>query len=285
MNLQSAESFIEASARLIDRHRYQHQFHDGDPERVRAALLPYRNADGGFGNALEPDLRGPDSQPEPTRHALEILVAELGRGDDPAVAGACDWLVTASTAEGWVPFVLPTARGHAHAPWWEPPDDAPPNLTPTAGLVAILAGHGIQHGWVEPAEAWCWQAIESLDGPGAYELRSVIPFLDAASDRRRAERALERIAPFVAERVTLDPDETGSERHRPLDFAPDPGSTARKLFDDEMIEKNLDALAAGQQDDGGWTIDFLVWTPATGPEWRGWMTVRALGILRAYGRF
>jgi hypothetical protein len=285
MDLTSAGLFVEASARLIDRHRFDHQFRDGDPGRVRAALLPYRNADGGFGNALEPDLRGLDSQPEPTRLALEILVAELGMSDDPAVGDACDWLVTASTAEGGVPFVLPTARGHSHAPWWEPPGDASPNLTPTAGLVAILVGHGVEHAWVGPAEAWCWEAIESLEASGPYELRSVIPFLDHAADRPRAERALERIAPFVAEHVTLDPADTGAERHRPLDFAPSPASLARRLFDDAVIDRNLDALAAGQRDDGGWTFDWPAWAPASEPDWRGWMTVRALGILRDYGRF
>jgi hypothetical protein len=37
------------------------------------ALRGYRNPDGGFGHALEPDLRCPGSQPAPTLYALEML--------------------------------------------------------------------------------------------------------------------------------------------------------------------------------------------------------------------
>lgn len=40
---------------------------------VISALRPYQNADGGFGNALEPDLRGDASQPVPFEHAFQIL--------------------------------------------------------------------------------------------------------------------------------------------------------------------------------------------------------------------
>jgi hypothetical protein len=59
---------------------------------------------------------------------------------------------------------------------------------------------------------------------------------------------------------------------------------ARGLFADEVIETHLDALVAGQRDDGGWTFDWQVWTPDVEPEWRGWVTVETLKRLRAYGR-
>ena len=55
----------------------------GDARRAgRAALRAYRNADGGFGHALEPDLRGTVSQPGGDPTALEVL-DEAGVLDDP----------------------------------------------------------------------------------------------------------------------------------------------------------------------------------------------------------
>ena len=36
-----------------------------------------------------------------------------------------------------------------------------------------------------------------------------------------------------------------------------------------MIERELDRLAAEQQEDGGWTFDFPAWNPAVAWEWRG----------------
>ena len=69
----AAETFVWSAARLVDRHRYAMLFAGGPAEPVATALAPYQNADGGFGHALEPDLRCPGSQPAATLYALEML--------------------------------------------------------------------------------------------------------------------------------------------------------------------------------------------------------------------
>jgi hypothetical protein len=75
------------------------------------------------------------------------------------------------------------------------------------------------------------------------------------------------------------------EALRPLDFAPRPGGPARRLFTDEVITAELDRLAAGQQHDGGWTVDFESFSPAAALEWRGYATVAAVSALQhARGR-
>lgn len=51
----------------------ERSFKDGSPNYVVDALRLYQNADGGFGNALEPDIRCPDSQPVPVQYALKVL--------------------------------------------------------------------------------------------------------------------------------------------------------------------------------------------------------------------
>jgi hypothetical protein len=102
-------------------------------------------------------------------------------------------------------------------------------------------------------------------------------------DRDRAETALERLAPLVLEAVELDPEAAG-EVHGPLDFAPRPQSLARRLFDEATIEAHLDHLAGAQLEDGGWTFNWLAWSPVAAVEWRGVRTVEALHVLRANGR-
>jgi hypothetical protein len=67
-------------------------------------------------------------------------------------------------------------------------------------------------------------------------------------------------------------------------FAPRPDSIARALFDDTTIAADLDRLAAGQQEDGGWTFNFPAWSPAAEAVWRGSFTVEALFRLRENGR-
>jgi hypothetical protein len=83
--------------------------------------------------------------------------------------------------------------------------------------------------------------------------------------------------------VELDPDAVG-EVHGPLDFASAPDSLARQLFDQRTIDAHLDHLVHGQQDDGGWTFNWPQWSDAAAHDWRGFMTVEALSVLRANGR-
>ena len=55
-----AEKFIYNNARLLERQLFAFHFKGGSREQVLTALSAYQNADGGFGHALEPDIRCPD---------------------------------------------------------------------------------------------------------------------------------------------------------------------------------------------------------------------------------
>lgn len=283
-DLFAAERFIYLNARLIDRHRYAYLFQEGDPSQVLAALQPYQNADGGFGNGLEPDLRAPVSQPVPVWLALEIL-DEIDNFDASIVKPACDYLATITTPDGGVPSMLPSVRAYPRAPWWETEDDPPASLLPTAGLAAQLLKHRFSHAWLDRANGFCWRQIDGLESTNAYEMRSVIPFLEHVPDRIRAGQAFARIGPkiFEQELVALDTGATG-EVHTPLNFAPRPDSLARQIFTDEVIDAHLDALAAGQGADSGWSFNWQDWNAATTLEWRAWVTIDALKVLKAYGR-
>jgi hypothetical protein len=104
-------------------------------------------------------------------------------------------------------------------------------------------------------------------------------------DRGRAEQVIPRVGErlFEWDLVALDPDAEG-EVHTPLDFAPNPDSAGRGFFDEATIEAHLDKLVAGQQDDGGWTFNWLAWSPVAASEWRGSRTVDHLRTLHANGR-
>jgi hypothetical protein len=97
INKSAAESFVWSAARLVDRHRYALLFADGPAQPVIDALRGYRNGDGGFGHALEPDLRSPESQPAPTLYALEIL-NEAGAAGREITRDARAWIAPAQTS-------------------------------------------------------------------------------------------------------------------------------------------------------------------------------------------
>ena len=73
-----------------------------------------------------------------------------------------------------------------------------------------------------------------------------------------------------------------SEKLRPLDLSPEPGSPSRRLFEKQVIEADLARLARLQQADGGSTVDFETSSPTAELEWRGYATVAAVAILLAH---
>jgi hypothetical protein len=279
----AAAAFVAANARVIDRRRFERLFNGGPSAPVRDAVAAYRNSDGGFGHGLEPDCRAPGSQPAAAEMALRIL-DEAGAWDQSLVRGACDWLATVAPATGGAAFVEATLDGWAHAPWWVPEDGHPASLIATGMIAGTLHARGFAHPWLDRATEVMWDRIAVLTEPQPYEMFGVLGFLQHVPDRDRAQAAFGLVGPLILERklVTLDPEAPG-ERHGVLDFAPEPASLARQLFDEAAVKAALDHLAQAQLGDGGWTFSWPAWSPAAERDWRGFLTVDALRLLRANG--
>jgi len=278
----AAAEFMAARARVLDRRVFQRLFQGGAPEPVRDAVAAYRNDDGGFGHALEPDLRAAASQPAAVEMALRIMDA-AGAWDERLVRDAIDWLTSIAPSEGGATFVLPTLSQGPHAPWWVPAEGNPVSLIQTGQIAGVLYARGFNHPWRDGATEVMWRGIDQLTEPNAYEMFGVLAFLQHVPDRSRAENALQRIGRLLRALVTVDPNAEG-ETHSPLDFAPLPDSIARSLFDEATINAHLDHLAGAQREDGGWTFNWPAWSPAAEADWRGFLTVDALRVLRANGR-
>jgi hypothetical protein len=280
--LESAQTFILSNARLLERRLFAFLFQQGEPDQVRTALLAYQNADGGFGNALEPDKRTASSQPVDQEFALGVLD---NIGFDTRIAlQVCDFLQTITTTEGGVPFVLPTVRDAPRAEWWNTDQDAPPaSINPTASIAGLLHKYQIQHPWLNRATDYCWQYIEHLQISSGHDFLCIQSFLEHVADRERAERAFERISVQLIEggHITYDPSASGYV-FMPLVYAPSPQNLAHRLFDTATIQTHLDALANKQQMDGGWPISWPPVSPACELEYRGIVTLNALKTLKAY---
>ena len=280
----AAAAFVAANARVLDRRRFQRLFEDGPTAPVRDAVAAYRNDDGGFGHALEPDCRAPGSQPAAAEMALRVL-DEADAWDEGLVWGACDWLAAVAPAEGGAAFVEPTLADWPHAPWWVPEEGHPASLIATGMIAGTLHARGVSHPWLDGATEVMWNRIGTLTETSGYEMFGVLRFLQHVPDRDRAREAFVRVGPLLIERnlVALDPEASG-EVHGVLDFAPEPDSLARSLFDDVTVKAHLDHLAQAQRDDGGWTFNWPAWSPAAELDWRGFLTVDALRVLRANAR-
>ena len=284
-SLARARAFLSQNARLLERLRFEYLFDRASPGPALHALSAYQNADGGFGHALEPDLRGVESEPIPVWTALGIL-DELGAMRGPALTAALRYMAKAEVSGGGLPFVFPVASRSPHAPWWETgPGRVRGSLNPTAGIAAYLYKNRIRSPWLTQAGAWCWDRIDRLGDANPYELRVILAFLDRSPDRRRAAESLERLRPLIrtGKVVELDANKE-SDAFRPLDFAPTPGLLSRSLFTEEEISAHLDKIVGDQRPDGGWGVNFPIWTPITRFEWEGVQTLEMLKLLRMHGR-
>jgi hypothetical protein len=293
VDLAAAADFMAAHARILDRRRFDLLFADGTPEAVLAAVDGYRNPDGGYGWGLEPDLRSATSQPGGALHAFEAFADVVPVAAVPRARELCDWLAGVSLPDGGLPFALPVPDPAACAPFWATADPTQSSLQITAVVAAEahrVAAHDqsvAAHPWLAQATDFCLAAIRDLGPePHALVLAFAVRFLDAAVGARPEARGLlDTVRPHLPDDGLLHVAGGADDEYlRPLDFAPRPGGPGRELFRDDVVEAELDRLAAAQQDDGGWAVDFVSYSPAAALEWRGHRTVEALAILRDNGR-
>ncbi len=279
--LRAAEHFVMRNARLIDRHRYAFHFQAGPAHPIRTVLDAYHNVDGGFGNGLDPDLRGHGSQPVAVAFALRYL-DEIDTMPASLTEKICTYLTSVSD-DGGVPRVLPSVRHTEAAPWLRESTDFRGALNPTAVITGLLHKHHVSHSWRDRATAFCWSRIATMRWTDSHEAMAACAFLQHVPERQRAQQELDRIAPMITAVIETDPDATGHV-HKPLELAASPHHIARPLFTDVEIDKHLDALQRRQQDDGGWPLAWHNWTEVSTAEWRSIVTLRRLLTLRAYGR-
>ncbi|MCF2528137.1 hypothetical protein [Yinghuangia soli] len=293
--LSAASDFMATHARQLDRLRF-HAFLGRTlaPGQLLSAVDAYRNPDGGYGWGLESDLRSPESQVGAALHAFEAF-EDLGGPTPHQAAELCAWLDGVTRPDGGLPFALPITEPAGCAPWWGWGDPSASSLQLTS-IVAATAHRAAAHDpalrvhpWLGRATRYCLTEVaarlETGKAPQALEFAFAVRLLDTVhADYPEAADLLRGLgAHLPADGLVHVEGGTENEYLRPLDFAPFPGGPARALFSDAAVAADLQRLLAGQQEDGGWTVEYARISPAGSMEWRGAETVRAVRILRADG--
>ena len=278
-----ARRFLDAEGRLLERRCAAAVLDGASPKGAVAALLGYRNDDGGFGHGLEPDKAAPGSQPLDVEVALKVMDL-LGDVDGEVVTEACRFLGRLGPG---VSCLVDGALEHPRAPHWGP-WALRPELNPTAGIAALLWKWGIDDPWRSTATTFCWASIDAGLPEDAHSFAEVLSLLAWVPDRERVATLRGAIADRLRslKRFRLDP--AGRDYGiTPLHVAPAPDSAWIDLFEPALIEAHLDVLdvlVAEQDEDGGWPISWPTIGPAAVQAYRGIETLRALCVLRAFGR-
>jgi len=291
-----AAQFIVDEGRPLEVARFAVHFEDGDLDAVDDELSDFQNEDGGFGNALEPDLRCPESSVAATTLALRILSETGAPPSTDLVENAVDYLVDAYDSDlcGWVK-VPPEVNDHPHAPWWRHPDGEAGN-DPASDWdlfnVQVLA-QLYDYSVLVPEdllEEVTQQALATLAGlPDALEMHAFKGYLQLASrvDSDRAASLVTKLTRVAETIVVRDPARWGEYVPGPLWIAPSPSARLAGLVAFNL-DAHLDHLLAAQQPNGTWLPPWrwgepAVWAVAE-KEWSGILTLEALLTLREFGR-
>jgi hypothetical protein len=281
--VERAADFIWRNARLLERAIFARAFLDGSTEAVIIALTAYRNRDGGFGNALEADIRAPGSTPLACENALRAL-READIRDPTLASEICEFLASVAEPDGRVEIALPHILDYPRAAHWNSPSFGSDSPNPTAGIAGLLHYQGADHEWLRRASEWCWKRLERPLGD-AHEIATALRFLEYAPERDRArELAIRLCTDAPRSKWFLERAGTSDYGVTPLGLCPSPTSIGRAVFSYDLIAAHLDDLASRQQPDGGWPITWQAPGDGAAIEWRGRLTLEALLCLRAYGR-
>jgi hypothetical protein len=269
-SFERAREFVYRSGRVLERRLFARLFEDAGAEGVTAAVLAYRNDDGGFGHGLEPDKLAPQSQPLDVQFALQTL-SDAG-GPEPEIGEqACDFLQALADERGFVPIVLPSVAGYPRAAHWGD-GNFPPTISPAVGIAGYLHELGVQHPWLTRVTEACTEAIEREPLKDAHEIQAAVVFAQRAPG---GENLLPRLAEALPQADWFRSDPADESYGLP------PTRFPREWFDDGLYEAHLERLESEQQEDGGWPIAWEPPGPASVSAWRAIVTIEALRTLQA----
>jgi len=287
-----ARDFIEKNARTVDLAMFEYHFENGSVDAVLQELMKYQNPDGGFGNAIEPDLRLKASSPFASSVGLQYCV-EIGlKVDSPVIQRVMEYLLSTYDSEHhyWT-YTFMDVNEEPHAPWWHMEELVPPKESSWPNPSAELIGYCNRYSELVPEEmlkqmnkralanlessetieglynVMCWErAYQSLPEP----LMSTALY--------KIERTFRRLGPFT-------PEILGEIRI--FWIAPTPESLLMVRPGD--VYELLGEEVRKQADDGGWWPTWKwgqyedVW-PIAEREWAGKITVHCLAALKAFDK-
>jgi hypothetical protein len=271
IDLKRARDFVYQNGVLWERDLFAVHFEGGSLERLHRSLRAYQNADGGYGNAMEHDIRCPNSHPL----ALEFLLVVLVQNDLPPgdiLDGAAAWVERNRAAAGSL-INPPEVLDYPHAPWWNEggqtaPDSIVGNLAKygqaTADLRASTARWVGEHLTLDQIRAneWLFMAYHAYDY-----------FMNTA-DVPNIEAYRTATIENIVDCASKAPEKQYTSLFR---FAPTPESPVARAMPPDLLRRFVDYLASTQQDNGGWRDQHDL------PQWYPYTTVTNLLALRNFG--
>lgn len=285
-----ARDFIQKNARTVDRALFEHHFERGSVDAVLEELRRYQNSDGGFGNAIEPDLRLKGSSPFASSVGLQYCVDIGLKADSPVIQSVMEYLLSTYDSEHdyWTPTFM-DVNEEPHAPWWHLAEIAPPEDSKWPNPSAELIGYLHRYSQLVPQDL-----LNQMNRRALVNLESseTIEGLYSVMCWERAYRSLpEPLRSMTLDKIDrtfrtlgpLTPEMLGEIRVSWIARTQDSILMIRPGNVYWLLEQEI----GRQADDGGWWPAWKwgqyedVW-PIAEKEWAGKITVDCLTTLKAF---
>jgi len=286
-----AREFLLTRARKLETAAFRHEFEDGPAEAVARELEAFRNADGGFGRGLEPDLRCPESSALASTTAMQLLL----RLEGEVAAGPVDRTMryfreTYSDEEkGWNIIPAEAVRS-PRAIWWETGVFKEHWGNPSAEIAGYFNLFPREEDSGFAASLNEFAARRLAQAAAGKEMHEMLCYVRWA--RTLPSELLDSVRgsldDFVRNCVVRDPTEGAGYGCTPLTLVDSPDSFYYKEYRDDLPAE-LERLIAEQGPDGAWSPNWAwgryedEWETAR-VEWQGALTLNALRTLRNFGR-
>jgi hypothetical protein len=293
----NARMFIENNARTLEAARFQFHFERGLKEPVLSNLGEYQNQDGGFGHALEPDLRAPESSILCTSVAFQYF-REIGVGGSNSMVGeAVDYLLETLDRGKLHWRIIPAeVQESPHAPWWDQAGSTGEfdsfSLNPTAEILGCLYefGQDIPEDILGSVSERVANYLVEAEEVKMHEFLCCLRLLGTESiPESLRETVHDRLRAFIPQLVEKDPAKWEGYNLKPLQVVESPASPFIRGLE-SAIEDNLAYVIGSQNADGSWAPNWTwggtyadEWERAR-VEWSGVITMQKLLTLKRFDR-
>jgi hypothetical protein len=290
----SAQTFLQTQARPLEQALYAYHFQSGSADAVLVELTKFQNDDGGFGNALEPDLRLPASSVIATTVALQTLTELNVDSGNLLVQAAIHYLLDNydSKNKAW-PISPPNTQDAPCAPWWDDPAGFNWLSNPRPEIVGYLFTYpdldttDLRNELIKPLVS----LLESQ--PNEIEMHELLCYLrlfkTESLPQTLHDRMLLKLKSVLQATVAIDPADWEGYGLQPLAVVSNPNSPFAAMFS-ESLEQNLDFIINKQSENGAWLPPWS-WEDRFPEEWEiakiqwaGYITLNNLKTLRNFDR-
>lgn len=293
-SVERAAAYVYRQGRPVDAAELAFHLGRGRADVVLEVLYAYRNSDGGFAHAIEPDVRAHTSTVLATTMALQTMVRVKADGYHPLVQGAMRFLVDHYDlrTQNW-PLVNAEAKNAPCAPWWKDYNlEEPGELNPRAEILSyfIRFDHGKHDAMADEVRRRVISRLSKDQPLEMHEAQCVArllrtPGIDSTLERACRE-ALERdLSKLLPQRR----EDCAGYVLKPMTIARRPNSVLAGLVEQAVPMQHEYELSV-QSSEGSWApswswadLNPAAWAQAE-RDWRSLLTMFTASSLFAYSR-